>query len=123
MPTPPAPSPFSSPITWIAIAAGVGAGAVAMNEASKSKRPAKAHVVGPQNGEPASRGSASKRSKKSKKSKKAVGSKASGSSAKSAKPPSAYTRFVQAQMPALLAKGYSSPEAMKVIGKLWQARK
>ena len=113
------PSIFSSPATWAAIAAGVGGIAYAVTRPSEPAAKTRVRVVGPgsANDDKGARPGRSKKSKKSKKSTK------SAKSAKSASPPSPYALFVKAQMPAFMAKGYSSPEAMKAIGKLWQARK
>ncbi len=96
---------LSSPITWAAaLAAGVGVAYVVTRPDSTSGDPKKG----------SSSKAPKKTSKKSKKPAKAKGPKA---------PPSPYARFVQAQMPAMLAKGYAAPDAMRKIGELWRARK
>ncbi len=121
---------LSSPAAWAALAAGVGGLAYAVMRPTESSAAPTARSQGarsqsaggmqdagsPNGARPAKK---AKRKSKAKKSR----SKSATTSADPAAPPSPYAAFVKAQMPGFMKRGFSSPDAMKAIGKLWQAKK
>ena len=127
---------LSSPAAWAALAAGVGGLAYAVMRPTESSAAPTARSQGarsqsaggtqdagsPNGARPVKK---AKRKSKAKKSRsKSVTTSADPAAPPSPpSPPSPYAAFVKAQMPGFMKRGFSSPDAMKAIGKLWQAKK
>lgn len=91
-----APSTLEKALPWLALAAGLGGVAYVARDSLSAPAPARTKA--------SAKGSAARAPKGR------------------ARAPSAYNRFVQDEMPGLLAKGYTSPNAMAEIGRRWKAK-
>lgn len=95
-----APSTLEKALPWLALVAGLGGVAYVARDSLSAPAPARTKA----SAKASAKGSAARAPKGR------------------ARAPSAYNRFVQDEMPGLLAKGYTSPNAMAEIGRRWKAK-
>ncbi len=101
-------SSLADALPWVAALVGVGGLAYAVTRPeAKPAKPAGSPAKAPK-----------RRKKGSKRGKKA----SAEAPAEPKAAPGPYARFVQAQMPALMKRGMSAPDAMREIGRLWRTR-